>query len=460
MTAVGYGSSAAWTSPALPYLTSETSHLPISKEQSDWIASLLTIGFVLGYLLNPLIIDRLGRKKTLLWLAIPQITSWIMIILARDCLVLYIARILKGLGYGAAICTLTVYLSEIGNRKNRGIFLVLLSLSLNIGILFVMILGAYLPYNYMNIALLCIPIFFVCTFFFVPDSLYFLQKNIECEEKKLKLMDLGNEEEEEREESKIGKPLKKMENGSGTLPKLNMGQFKPSFLSFKETNLWKLLSFRNNRRALLVLTFLGAQQAFSGYAALIFFAQQIFTYDGSMFKPEISSLLLASTQFIACVIGTQLVERIKRKIFLFSTGMVGAISLAIVAIFFFLEKEQFDVSSIRWFPIFGVVVYELMLTVGSINLFYVYQGELFTPDVKNLAIAVTKIQYMVFAFFSLFRFQQLIETLGMHGVFFVFSILCASGTFLAFITIPETRGKRLEDIQVMLNSRKICFFHF
>ncbi|XP_033217995.1 uncharacterized protein LOC117173489 isoform X4 [Belonocnema kinseyi] len=43
MTAVGYGSSAAWTSPALPYLTSETSHLPISKEQSDWIASLLTI---------------------------------------------------------------------------------------------------------------------------------------------------------------------------------------------------------------------------------------------------------------------------------------------------------------------------------------------------------------------------------------------------------------------------------
>ena len=457
LTALGYGSSAAWTSPALPYLTSEISHLPITKEQSDWIASLLTIGFVLGYLLNPLIIDRLGRKRTLLLLTIPQIISWILIIIAKNHVTLYFARILGGIGYGAAICALTVYLSEIGNRKNRGIFLVILSLSLNIGILFVMLLGAYLPYYYMNIALLIVPIIFFVSFFNMPESSYFLQKNIQSEEKMQKLMDLRSEEKEDSRKGNNFNERIQITKEKGTI--LIIGQPKTSFLSFTETSLWKLFAYRNNRRALLALTFLGAQQAFSGYAALIFFAQQIFTYEGSILKAETSSLVLASTQFAACVIGTQLVERIKRKIFLLSTGMVGAMSLGIVAIFFFLEKEKFDVSSIRWFPIFGVVVYELMLTVGSINLFYVYQGELFTADVKNVAIALSKIQYMVFAFFSLFRFQQIVDTVGVHGVFFVFAISCATGTLLAFIIVPETKGQRLEDIQVMLKSRKRCFFN-
>ncbi|XP_033218270.1 facilitated trehalose transporter Tret1-like [Belonocnema kinseyi] len=289
--AAGYGANISWTSPAVSYLTSPISHIPTSKEQSDWVASLYPVGLVIGYLLNPLIIDTFGRKRTLLLLTIPQIISWVMIILANDCLIIYIARILGGIGYGAKICSLTVYLSEIGSKKNRGIFLVFLPVFINTGMLYVMILGAYLSYNLMNIALFILPIIFFATFFFMPESSDFREKTEDIKMKSL-----------------LNLPELEDVNKNG---KINHNEgFYTSTLKFKESRLWKLVALRNNRKALMTVIFLSAYIAFSGDTTLTYFTEQILSFSGFFISAKKATIILTCTKVVASLISIPLVERV------------------------------------------------------------------------------------------------------------------------------------------------------
>ncbi|XP_033217065.1 uncharacterized protein LOC117172888 isoform X7 [Belonocnema kinseyi] len=49
LTVIGYGCIVSWTSPALPYLTSQKSQFTVTETQSSWIASLPEIGLSCVY---------------------------------------------------------------------------------------------------------------------------------------------------------------------------------------------------------------------------------------------------------------------------------------------------------------------------------------------------------------------------------------------------------------------------
>jgi MFS family permease len=74
---LGVGASISWTSPYLPILQSDDSPLgsAISSTQSSWIGSLLAIGALLGSFLYGYLSEKVGRLKSLLLAAVPQIVS-------------------------------------------------------------------------------------------------------------------------------------------------------------------------------------------------------------------------------------------------------------------------------------------------------------------------------------------------------------------------------------------------
>lgn len=167
---MGLGMIFSWTSPALPHLTGSASNFPVTELQGAWIASLVGCGTVSGFLLNPLFISNLGSKRTLLFLAAPEILSWAIIYLSKNWILLCFARIIGGFGYGAGLCSTAIYLSEIGNKRTRGIFLTLIKMSINIGIFISMFLGAFFSYDTMNLILMMVPIIFVVAFSSMPDA--------------------------------------------------------------------------------------------------------------------------------------------------------------------------------------------------------------------------------------------------------------------------------------------------
>lgn len=114
-----YGIFIPWTSPYIPLLQSEVSPLgkPLNDDEVSWIAASGGFGglastFICGWLL-----DRIGRRSTLMLIGIPQILSWALTFLGRNWTHLLIARILGGLSGGGAFTVVPVFISEIADDE-------------------------------------------------------------------------------------------------------------------------------------------------------------------------------------------------------------------------------------------------------------------------------------------------------------------------------------------------------
>lgn len=502
ITSAGYGSIMSWTSPALTYLKSDESEISITKEQTSWIAPLLPIGLIIGNFLNPIFINRIGRKWTLMLFALPQIISWLIIYCTKSHNAIYLARIMGGIGYGGGVCAVTVYLSEIGTPKNRGIFLTMVKFSLSLGIFFTLLLGATLSYNYMNLGHLMMPIIFLCLFFFLPDSIYFLEKNkntsyllnditdVKKEESKLENNDLKNSptndnlNENNHHEKEILLNDNKLKNNcqiilrqenspqedyllkyhqnednnheKEILKETKIFQKNSLIKKLKESLFWKMFSTSNNLMALTIIVCIVAQDSLSGHMTLTYFSEQMLSYNGSILTAKQGALFLSVMKLISCIIATQLIERLKRRTLYFFTGILASLSQGMIGIFFLMEEQKIDVSSFSFIPFLGLIVYEFCSSMGTSNLFYVLQGELFTNDIKGLAVTFAKNMYMVFGFISIIMYQVIIEAFSAYVLFFIF---CFCGIILCIVTVtlmPETKGKNIEEIQILLKKKILC----
>ena len=78
------------------------------------------VGVGLGSIVPFLLMDRIGRKGTLLFATIPKIASWILIGLAATIGQLYIGRLMAGVGCGITYSVMPMYLGEVSSKKTRG----------------------------------------------------------------------------------------------------------------------------------------------------------------------------------------------------------------------------------------------------------------------------------------------------------------------------------------------------
>ena len=265
------------------------------------------------------------------------------------------------------------------------------------------------------------------------------------------------EDNQKDEEIKMLKFLELKENNlKSVLKEATIEKEEKVFFNFKikDSSLWEILTIEANRRAVIIVIFCAAQDVFSGHAVVRYFSHQIFTYNSSFLTTEKATLLLASIKVLAALICTQLIERVRRKVLLFFTGLFGSLGLGLVGLFFFLENFNVDISLITWLPLFGLCLYDFMLTIGIGNFIYLYPGELFPNNLKGWAIAFCKVMYGVFAFFSILKYQILVDLVNTYVIFWIFALTnIILGLIILKIT-PETRGKGIEEVQILLKSQK------
>lgn len=78
----------------------------VSSEQFSWVGSNSNLGGIVSCLMIGLVMDRIGRKTTLLTLVIPFTIGWALIIWASSVVMLYLGRFLTGFAGGEMICRL------------------------------------------------------------------------------------------------------------------------------------------------------------------------------------------------------------------------------------------------------------------------------------------------------------------------------------------------------------------
>lgn len=110
----------AWCSPELPVLLSEESPLetgPITVQDASVISSLYYFGGALGAFIFGLLIDRIGRKYTLLLCGVLPTIAWGTILFGSNVMMLCISRVLAGIGAGGAYVAIPAFVAEISNTK-------------------------------------------------------------------------------------------------------------------------------------------------------------------------------------------------------------------------------------------------------------------------------------------------------------------------------------------------------
>lgn len=109
-----------WASPNVELLKSDESPLPsgkINMDEASWIASLICLGGLIGNFLFGFIAIRFGRKIPLLFLTIPIIVSWLLILFAQNVYYLYASRWLNGFAGGGIFVVVPAFLSEIASDR-------------------------------------------------------------------------------------------------------------------------------------------------------------------------------------------------------------------------------------------------------------------------------------------------------------------------------------------------------
>ncbi|KAK5641088.1 hypothetical protein RI129_009635 [Pyrocoelia pectoralis] len=380
----------AWPSPVLPQLTFFSS---VSIAQTSWIVSVFPLGSIPGSILGGWLLDRVGRKRTILLTTVILFIPWVVIAVTKNPIIFMIARFIGGMGAAIIPITVPVYTGEIADKDIRGrlgLSYILLTTS---GTVAVLSAGPFMSYKWLSIVGAAFTVLCAITFHSFPESPYYLIKINKREEARKSLIRL----------SANNQHLDMIEERLLQIEKTVLNDARER-LSVKNVILRK--DFRKS--ILIVLVF-------------------------------ISALLIDKLG--------------RRPLMIISTLGCGA-SLICEGVYFYLDYlGDVDISSAYWLPTFALTAFVMMAPFGITSLPYVLYGELFTTNAKGAAGTIITIYAGCLSFIVLKSFQPMVNTFGIYVVFWIFACMCLLGTLFGFFILPETKQKSFDEIQDLINRR-------
>lgn len=85
--------------------------------QATWIASLLCVGAIFGTVIFGWSADKFGRKFSLCMAAIPLLGFWACVAFGGYVELLYLGRVLAGLGAAGVFLLVPLYITEIAEDR-------------------------------------------------------------------------------------------------------------------------------------------------------------------------------------------------------------------------------------------------------------------------------------------------------------------------------------------------------
>lgn len=114
-----HGLAFGWVSPLLKLLYSPETPLyrPVTIDELSWIGANTCLGGLFGDLFSGILLDRIGRRGTMILSCLPQIGLWIIIFYATDVYHFYIVRFLGGFTGGALYVANPIFIAEISSKE-------------------------------------------------------------------------------------------------------------------------------------------------------------------------------------------------------------------------------------------------------------------------------------------------------------------------------------------------------
>lgn len=383
------------------------------------------VGTLVGTLISGKPADIMGRKKSLILIAVIYAVSALGSALSDSWITFLIYRFLGGIAVGASSVIGPMYIAEISPAGMRGRLVTSFQLNIVFGILLSYFSNYWISkvvehdaWRWM-LGVLSIPsVIFFLLVLYIPDSPRWLVLKNRVEDAKKVLRRLGSLDYE--------KEIKEIEESiSGT------DGVKHSYLFTKIYSIPIML-------AILVAIF----NQLSGINAIMYYAPRIFELVGyAKSSALLQSVSVGVTLFSFTVLGMFLIDRVGRKKLLL-VGSVGmAFFLGMVARTIFLTTD----GSI-WMLIYlsGFIAF-FSFSQGTV--IWVYISEIFPNTVRAKGQTLGSFTHWVMAVIISWMFPALTESNAGGWAFAFFSASMILQFFLVLRIFPETKGKSLEQIQ-------------
>lgn len=407
-------------------LLAGTETIKITSEQGSWITLSMSVGGLVGCAVSCLLIDKIGRKKTILLTFLPNFFSSAILIAANSVLVFCTARILAGIAFGIAVGVIPHYIGEISDPEIRGSLGTILAIFSLLGFLFINIVGFYVTITTSSWITSAIPVIFLVSFIWMPESPYYLIK-------------IGEFEKAEKSLAKF-KGTSDIDDDFRILKESVVTQIeqKTTISEFKQ---------KSNRKALFIIFLLLNGKHMTGISPIDAYAQLIFQEVFPTICPLVIILIYYTTRLVMTILSSFVTYKIGRRPLLLTSFFGCFITLFFLALYLHLEIQNAAFLPVLFLE--GHAIFYSFLTPIPLSVL----GELFPMNVKIYASVFYEVYLYIITVFVIEIFQELSDLYGVEIPFFVFSVSCLVHLVLIYKFVFETKGKTLCEIQKYLQEK-------
>ncbi|CAL8247844.1 unnamed protein product [Merluccius merluccius] len=448
---MSFGFVLGYSSPAIPDLIQTTdSRVRLDDNQASWFGSIVTIGAAVGGLLGGWLVEKIGRKLSLMFCSLPFVFGFTIIAAAQNVWMLYVGRTLTGFASGLTSLVVPVYISEMAHERVRGTLGSCVQLMVVTGICGAYVAGAFLDWRWLAVCGSLPPTLLIVGMCFMPETPRYLLSHGKRREAEEALRFLrGPDAPVQWECARIEEACD--QQGAG---------FRVSDL--REPGVYKPLAI-----GVLLMFF---QQA-TGINAIMFYAENIFE-DAHFDNRALGTVSVGLTQVFFTGIAALIMDRAGRKVLLCISGVAMAISVTVFGVFFYLTTDQHNNTTgstmglevkrslgfegslgaeppvdLAWLALTSMGVFIAGFALGWGPIPWLVMSEIFPSKVRGFASAACVLTNWGNAFIITKFFQDLLDLLTNAGTFWLFACMCVVNVVFTIAFVPETKGKTLEQIQ-------------
>jgi sugar porter (SP) family MFS transporter len=476
----------------------------LTKIQLGWSVSSLSLTATLAMMLSGPLSDRIGRRPVLRIAALLFAISAILSAVAPSFTWLVLARMLGGLGVGAALIIAPMYIAEMAPPDARGRLVSFNQLNIVIGIS-VAFFSNYLiltlgesgaawtealrlgEWNWRwMLGVETLPaVLYLVALLFVPESPRWLAMRGRDDEAREVLERVGGREQASDDLRAVKVAI---------AAEAALGRVSP-----------KTLLHPSLRLVMTIGISVGILQQITGINAVFFYAPMIFEQSGIGTNASfMQAALVGLVNLALTVVAMALIDRLGRRPLL-GFGLTGiAVCMLTLAWGFGSATYQLDQAAVDALPadidrqqlelvtdttyesdtefrealfaaigqdaykqheselvsraitmnpvliLFAILGFVASFAVSIGPIMWVLFSELFPNRVRGIAISFVGLINSSVAFMVTFIFPWQLETLGNSGTFLIYGVFAVVGLIFVMRILPETKGRSLEELETIL----------
>ncbi|XP_006642163.2 solute carrier family 2, facilitated glucose transporter member 5 [Lepisosteus oculatus] len=403
--------------------------------------SMFPLGGFLGSLMVAPLVNKLGRRGTLLFNNIFSVVPAVLMgasEAAESYEIIIAARVFVGICAGLSSNVVPMYLGELSPRNLRGAIGIVPQLFITIGILTAQILGIRSILGNtrgwpLMLALTGVPALLelLCLPFFPESPRYSLIQR-----------------EDEEEARRALRRLRGWEDVDGELAEMRLED--RSERSEGRLSTWRLCCVRSLRWQLLSVVAVNVGQQLSGINAIYYYADSIYSSAGV--KGSQIQYVTAGTGAVnvfMTVAAVFVVEAAGRRLLLLVGFGICCGACAVLTAALILQE------TVQWMPYLSiacVVIYVIGHAIGPSPIPYVVTTEIFRQASRPAAFMVAGSVHWLSNFTVGLLFPFLEKGLGAYS-FIIFSLICLATLVYIFIVVPETKNKTFQEVSQLFAER-------